>query len=85
MCSYRHLEQRNGFKGGRMHWSAGVVGGALTGTGVLWEPEGRRQELAIYVLPQTLIVIWNKLKQYATILSLPPPLSSNWGSFLFFC
>ena len=68
-----------------MHWSAGVVGGALTGTGVLWEPEGRRQELAIYVLPQTLIVIWNKLKQYATILSLSPPLSSNWGSFLFFC
>lgn len=71
MCSYRHLEQRNGFKGGRMHWSAGVVGGALTGTGVLWEPEGRRQELAIYVLPQTLIVIWNKLKQYGLAKTIP--------------
>eukprot|EP00039_Didymoeca_costata_P008828 m.117349 g.117349 ORF g.117349 m.117349 type:complete len:130 (-) comp14247_c0_seq4:496-885(-) len=60
ICFFRYITPHNG---GSLNVIAGIVGGLGSGTGLLWEPEGRRQELAIYVLPQTLIVLWNMLKR----------------------
>jgi hypothetical protein len=68
MCAARHFERK---QGGAMHWLSGAVAGALTGPCVLWENQSRRSELAIYVAPQTAIVVWNKLVQWRWASPLP--------------
>jgi len=67
ICVMRHLTQR-----GRLHWTGGAVGGAATGVAAMfWEPESRRRELAIYVVPQGLTTVWNKLQKCGIVRPVP--------------
>lgn len=68
LCSFRNITQ---WKGGRMPVAVGIIGGLMSGSGVLWESEGRQRELAIYVVPQALTIVWNIMRMKRLVKPIP--------------
>jgi hypothetical protein len=48
-----------------------LSGGLATGLGIFWETPSRQEELAIYVVPQALTIVWNILRRHTPIVPIP--------------
>lgn len=48
-----------------------ILSGFFSSFGILWEPAGRRLELALYMLPKTLEAFWKWLKHRNLVKSVP--------------
>lgn len=58
-------------KGGPVSLFFLITGGLASGLGVLWEPPSRQEELSIYVVPQSLTVVWNVLRRRKWVVPIP--------------
>ena len=48
-----------------------LMAGCLSGVGLLWEPQSRRTELALYFLPRVMETLWRWLKSRKFVTPIP--------------